>query len=358
MTGDTWQFTAWDATGRIFGTYNDGTMPGGANSANIAIVELTSYDPSNVNNTNIALVNPMTSFGAAQSTVGYCAPGWTWKSDDPFAANGNLYLLVSCMQNTSGFVHGPSTLIMSPDHGAHWCNVSHYLAAGNTCTAANWSAAGDVPTSSADMLWTGSSKTDASNPMAQGVFVQVCQNQAVNCPPALTASACDPAVYLCFNGITGTYASMIAARVSGDPMILANWQYWDGASYQSSLAAAVSVATLYHGLGVTPSIVYLPDGALYLMEGDNGATIGQTPSQIRFSVAANAYGPWTVVCTSPTTPQSNFPTAMLSRLTRLGANHYSLTTEVGGSYQNAAIYHPYFTDLDLNQVQAATATCQ
>lgn len=362
MTGDTWHFTAWDNagggdfnSGHVYGTFNDGTMPAGANSANVAFLELTAYDPANVNNTNISLVNALTSLGAAQTTVGYCASGWTWKSDDPFVLNNNIYLLVHCMQNMAPFVRSSSTLIMSPDHGAHWCNVSHYLTGGTggvkTCDSGNWSATGDVPTVVGDMLWPGASKTDTTNPMAQGAFVQVCQNQSVNCPSALTGSVCDPATFVCFNGNSGDYNNMYSARVAGDPMVLANWQYWNGTIYQSSIGSAASVATMLHGHGTTPSIVYLPDFSLYLMQTDAGTA--SPTSQIRFVTAPNPYGPWTDIGTAPFDQQSNFPTEMLSRLVHVGTGHYTITDAVGGIYLDQSIYHPYFQEWDLKNLNIA-----
>lgn len=357
LDGDTWHFTAWDNQGggtfnggHVYGTYNDGHMPGGTNGANAAFVELTTYDPADINNTNISLVNQMTSLGGFNTGgVGYCPMGWSWKSSDPFSLNNNIYLELRCL-NTTTLALSSSTLIMSPDHGAHWCNVGHYLTGGNggvdTCDAGNWSATGDVPTVVGDMLWPGVSNTDASNPMAEGVLVQTCQNQSVNCPSGLTSTECDPSVYMCWNSLSGDALRLYASRVSGDPMILANWQYWDGSNYQSTLASITPIAGMFGGFGTEPSIEYIPDAGVYLMAGNSEVTRGASPARILFSTAPHPYGPWTYVYGAPASIPTNFPTLLLFGLTRIGANHYSQTMVANGTFLNSSLYHPSFLEWD------------
>lgn len=325
-------------------------MPGPASSANAAFVELTAYDPANINNTNISLVNQMTSLGAFNTGgVGYCPSGWSWKSTDPFVLNGNIYLQLRCL-SISTLAISSSTFIVSPDHGAHWCNLGHYLMGGtggaHTCDSGNWSATGDVPTSTGDMLWPGLSNTDATNPMSEGIFVQVCQNQTENCPSALTSSECDPAIYVCWNSLSGDAKYMYAARVSGDPMILANWQYWNGSSYQSALASITPIAEMFGGFGTEPSIEYIPDAGVYLMSGNSERTFGESPARILFSTAIHPYGPWTYKYGAPASIPTNYPTLLLFGLTRIGANHYSQTMVANGTFLNSSLYHPSFLEWD------------
>lgn len=256
INGDTFYYTAWAKagtggnwnTGKLYGQWNDGGWVSNTPNSALALIELVSYDSTNVNNTSIGLINAMASYGVKAS--GGCGgnAAWSTKSFAPFAktisGTDYIYWPINCQLNTGPYTGGGSTMIVSPDYGAHWCRQLDVSSSSANCNSGIWfdGTTGPGPIAVGDIIW-GSSVTDSANKFFQWAVLQVCQDFATNCPSV--PGGCDPVAdnAVCVYGRTGNYSSVYMLRIVGDPMNLSNYSYWNGTSWGATAAGATAVAS-------------------------------------------------------------------------------------------------------------------
>ncbi len=242
--GDTWRCSGWSPStaggnwngGHLYCTFNDGAFVASGNR-NLAIWELTAYDPNNIANSTFALVNAMTSYGAA-GTGGLCG-ALTYKSQDVWSDGGKLYWNQYCQTNGSPFDTFQSWISVSPDKGLHWCNFAHYVTGGNgganTCDAGNWGATGDVPTgaTATDMQWQSLGTFTKGSTMGRLAPVQVVQDGVAM--PTLPGGLSNAFHYVLSVGETSDDIShMYLHRYSGDPMLPANWTHYNAGTWDTN----------------------------------------------------------------------------------------------------------------------------
>jgi hypothetical protein len=142
-------------TGAVIAMINDGIALGG--NGNITLYRLNTLDVSNPANIRTTLVNAMSSFGTGSEVN---APvGWygkatsnnltyynaNWKSG-PIESVGGWLILPVIRQGVGVYNAHDSTLVASPDGGAHWCNpytFFHHIGSPG-CDATNWDANGTL----------------------------------------------------------------------------------------------------------------------------------------------------------------------------------------------------------------------
>jgi hypothetical protein len=275
--GDTPHFTAWTGAndgghfsgGRVFGTANDTNSGcGGA----IAFIELVRIDFGAKSNTKLLCANTMPGYG--NSGALHVPATWTdnvdsWKTLNPWSLNGVIFLPINRQTQSNPWHSSMSSIIMTPDHGAHWCNSLTY----NTykgCTSAHWSAAGDPPANPFEMMF--GAPGDTSHPNTRPMVVQFCQDQSC------TGMPFDADNFLYFVSATGDerrlYATCVAKNTAA---IMDKDQWWyhttgnatcgDDASWTHEPAKAIKIADngnhTYYGLA--GSVFYLARAGVFVM---------------------------------------------------------------------------------------------
>jgi hypothetical protein len=277
LGGDTNTWTGWSKSS---GTFSGGKIIGGSNDGlgnpcgggNVFLNELSVYDASTTTNTALVCNNALTSFGTQSqtSTISGETGSYTWKGYGPFFINDTMYYNVY-RQDLSNLPHA-SGLIISPDHGAHWCNYTTYTNAGNTCTSSNWGATGNAPTSTAALEWPVGQDGSLTNLMSQLVLVQTCQANTVNCP---VIQGFDTSyVYLLgtiMNGTTAVGSGIHRFKKTSDPMASSSWQHWDGVKWNSDYTQTAKVYDSVANGCAMHGAMYSPEVKMFLgfCEDDN-----------------------------------------------------------------------------------------
>jgi concanavalin A-like lectin/glucanase superfamily protein len=364
VAADTWQFSAWTPSG---GNFNGGRIIGTANDDNtsnnaIEIWELTGYSPTNSSAATISLVNALTGYGGSATFQCLGGSANTWKSYGPFSYHGKLYMDVFCQDNGPRYFGRGSTMIVSDDNGLHWANPVTYAANDYTVPHNSTTAAGDNPGTSA-MLWCGSDcQTDTSNPMSRIIPIQVCQDFSVNCP-TLPVSDCNTTTHVCFitergDGTKG-YLARVDMTASGDALVAANWSYWTGSGWSSSVS---SISPIFNGnyspsdptsIGAGPGVFWAKDFDQFVMIGTLAAS-ATSPAFLTFSTAAKPWGPWMRVYTAPETVPPGFPTPILALYNTLSGAPPHATIAIAadggaGPVPPAFGYAPGFIEVDLER---------
>ena len=305
FSGDTYHFTAWTASGgnfsggRVFGTYNDG---GGCGSGgNIGFLELVRLDFNNKGNTRISCINGMSGYGGG-SQKNY-PDGWTdgntWKSFDPISVNGVIYMNVVRQTQSNPWSASMSTIIMSPDNGAHWCNPAT-IARYGSCSSSHWSSGGDAPANAATgMMW--GSVNDTANKMTRLTPIQYCQDESCTGMP----DGGDQFMYFFSeDGNTHRYYLSCVAKPDLPALDVTKWYYYkggsapcqDSSSWSNSvedLAVVGSGSVGRDQMGLIGGIAYLKDIGLYV------ASAHVRGDQLILSSAPHPWGPWKVRYVSP-----------------------------------------------------------
>jgi hypothetical protein len=275
--GDTPHFTAWTGAkdggnfngGRVFGTANDTNAGcGGA----IGFIELVRIDFGAKSNTKLACANPMAGYG--NSGALNFPPTWTdnvdsWKTFNPWSLNGTIFLPINRQTQSNPWHSSTSSIIMTPDHGAHWCNSVTYNTYGG-CTSAHWSATGDAPANASQMMF--GVPGDTSHPNTRPMVVQFCQDQSCNGMPF------DGDNYLYFVSATGDEKRLFSTCVAKNASSIMDKDAWwyhttgnancgDAASWTHNPATAVKIADnnnhTYYGLA--GSVFYLPKAGVFVL---------------------------------------------------------------------------------------------
>lgn len=190
-------------SGTILSTFNDGRLSGSPSS--IGIYRIPVLDMSSAANTTTVAVNSMTSYGSSGNEPvgwnGQCtgtgpARVCDWKTGKPISVGGWTVLPLQRQETNPYYATGDSTLIATPDGGAHWCNVRTFLlrSGGVGCDAtAGWKTDGDAPLPPSDASYTGSPSTfmwkepspydGTSNSMGRLSFFDYCQANACSGSP-------------------------------------------------------------------------------------------------------------------------------------------------------------------------------
>jgi hypothetical protein len=322
QNGDTDQYSAWTPSntggnfngGHVYGMFGDGAF-GGSNTGNhILFTELVSYDPANPANTKIVLVNSMESYGVA--SAGNCfgvSPNFSCSGYMPFSLGDNIYLPVQSQDHGFPWRTLSSSIIVSPDHGLHWCNYLTYTSFHNTCTSANWKADGDMSLSDAGIQWVpAGGDWDATGKMGKLTFVQIGQDGET---PPIIAGVDTSFHYVLSNtgDNTNTIHHIYAHRFKLDPMLPKNWTHWNGKSWVSNPddCVAIEPPTWSNHTNFSQSVMYAVDHQMFYMSTDNDGTGGP----LAMAYSKKPWGPWTDLSPmdTPTLPYPNqFSTFMLS----------------------------------------------
>jgi hypothetical protein len=316
--GDTPYFTAWTAGdggsfhgGRVFGTANDTNAGcGGA----IAFIELRRLDFATKNNTRLICTNTMSGYG--NSGALNTPTTWTdgvdsWKTLNPWSLNGAIFLPVNRQMQSSPWHSNTSTIIMTPDRGAHWCNSVTYNTYGG-CTSAHWSASGDPPANASQMMF--GAPGDTSHPNTRPSVVQFCQDQSC------TGMPFDADNYLYFVSATGDEKRLYSTCVAKNPAAIMDKNQWwyhttgnancgDPQSWTREPAKAVKIAdnNNHTYFGLAGSVVYLAKAHLFVM------TSALKASSLLLSTSQYPWGPFKRAVQFP--PESGRQTsAMLATL--------------------------------------------
>lgn len=296
--GDTPHFTAWTGSsdgghfngGRVFGTANDTNSGcGGA----IGFIELTRLDFVTKNNTKLVCANSMSGFG--NSGALNTPASWTdgvdsWKTFNPWSLNGAIFLPINRQTQSDPWHASTSTIIMTPDRGAHWCNSVTYNTYGG-CTSAHWSVTGDPPANATQMMF--GTLGDWSNPMARPMVVQFCQDQSC------TGMPFDADKFLYFLTWSGDDKRLYSTCVAKNPAaIMDKTQWWyhttgnancgDPGSWTHTAGSAVKLAdnNNHTYFGLAGSVFYLPKAGLFVMTSALGG------DAMLLSTSAYPWGPF------------------------------------------------------------------
>jgi hypothetical protein len=300
QNGDTNQYSAWTASntggnfngGHVYGMSGDADF-GGSNTGNhILFTELVSYDPANPANTKIVLVNSMESYGVAGA--GNCfnvSPNFSCSGYMPFSLGDNIYLPVHSQTGGPSWKTLLSSIIVSPDHGLHWCNYLTYTSGHNSCTSANWKADGDMPLNDAGIQWVpAGGDWDATGKMGKLTFVQIGQDGAA--PPAI--AGVDTSFHYVLSN-TGDNTNLVhhiyAHRFIGDPMLPGNWTHWNGRSWVKNPDDCVAIeppAWSSH-INFSQSVMYAVDDHRFYMSTNNDGAGGP----MVMASSKTPWGPWT-----------------------------------------------------------------
>lgn len=317
--GDT-QFCGWTSAttrpgnwngGAIVCNYNDGAGFG-CSGNDICLYELTAYNPVTPSAT-LSVVNTFTSYGSTSATSCYDAvpAPKQMKSRKPFALPGLLFQPILCLSSTP-FNAYQSGLVVSPDGGAHWCNLKTFMAGGNTCTSSNWQAGGDNPVDAAGYQWPDATGVNKMTRMSIVDFL--CQDNTINCP---VANGVDPAYLYCImvDSLTTHFYIARALKSLGIQIMLpANWTVWNAGSWDSTAQNATDVSGT---LGNVASYccsgwVFMKDFGVFGSWQQGGGSVGGAHL---FATAPLPWGPWSRVPDIPTgqtnTPQFQGPLAGL-----------------------------------------------
>lgn len=311
-SGDTPRYAAWTPSsdggtfngGRVFGLTNDPVSP----SFHILVRELTAFDPFSINNTTLNTVNTMSDYGTGSARNCFSATDPNknhFSGDDIWSWNGNLMTFVQCTNSGANFEAFSNSLLISPDHAAHWCNMAHYTANSNTCTSGFWSATGDLPASntSTDIQWptciNSVSCADQAY-MSRAALVQITQDGASR--PTISGVDTTKEYFLTLHQMSDGTRQLHAHRfpLASTPMVASNWTHWDGSTYQSTLSSVADIMpSAWHNNGCfAVTALYSPDFHKFYM------TCSINGQAFPTAEALKPEGPWTVITT--TTPLSSF----------------------------------------------------
>jgi hypothetical protein len=272
--------------------FGDGDF-GGSNTGNhILFTELLNLDPDHPENTKIVLVNTMESYGVAGE--GNCfgvSPNFSCSGFMPFSLGDNIYLPVHSQDHGFPWRTLLSSIIVSPDHGLHWCNYQTYTSAHNTCTSANWKADGDMPTSDAGIQWVPrGGDWDATGKMGKLTYIQIYQDGET--PPVIPGVDTSYQYVLSNTGDnTNTVHHIYAHRFKGDPMLPGNWTHWNGKSWVKNPdnSVAIEPPEWTNHISFSQSVMYAVDDQRFYMSTDNDGSRGALPMAYSY----NPWGPWT-----------------------------------------------------------------
>ena len=265
--------------GHAQGTCGDCSIAGSTGS--MMVLELTTYDPTNVNNTNVSVVNGMSGYGTTVAAAWLGDSNVSAKPTSYISWHGVGFLSVCATENNAPFYQSVCFVLRTPDAGIHWCNPATFATGGsggaNTCDSGNWSATGDSPGSysSSNFPWA-SGTEDFTSKMTRMDFTQTCTKDfSVGCPSELSGGACDPSKYVCFisssSDWTKFYTGHIDMTCAGGPQSSSCYSWWNGSSFDTNLANAASIANGYPGtsvqqdysqLGTLASIIYVPESIM------------------------------------------------------------------------------------------------
>ena len=237
--GDTPYYTAWLSNAAAANLPVPGGLPivGTSNDAtnNIRIFQLDTFDWATPASIHATLVNSMTSYGTESATNtpsgwwAYCtqvtlgspptsssSQNCSWKSREPLARNGCIYLPV-IRQETSGiYTDHDHTILKSCDAGKTWANP--YTIAISGTPDAN----GDAPKPLGDPSYPASIMWPAMSGSYYGwSFIQYGRDGAL---PSGIAPGCDPALYACAVLGDGTLGRAPNASI----MDVSTWMYYSG----------------------------------------------------------------------------------------------------------------------------------
>ena len=351
----------------MVGTINDYTTNncGG----NIDVVQLSSFDWTNLNASSYDEINCMTSYGnspglqnAPAGWYGHCysgdngtSQGCSWKSRAPFSRGGNLYLPVARQIPAGTPAIHDATIIISTNGGVTWRNpysVAHSV---------NSSATGDAPLCGATNGNAGSNCVDSTYsgsimwpalPVGFYNWEPVQYGQDGSMPSGVT-DGCDPTTYTCL--VAGEEEMTIARVANSDlpSLDVTKYSYYTcpgiGDSYRCPGSLASSWTTTFANrtpikyvphtvsqpliLNGMFGIAYLKEFGSYIMTGFNGA------SNTVFLQSPNIYGPWTTVLISTSVVPGFLAPSLALGYTVVSANppHVQITTvqDLPGGVHNA-----------------------
>jgi hypothetical protein len=168
--GDTTFYTAWVPTfsgcpngnfrgGCVYGLFNDGQWTNSEPQHSIGLIELVSYEHSQIANTVLYEKNAFTSY-----TFGtYCPDGVNYYYTGSIWSLGtDIYINLICQNRSNNFQAVHSGILKSPDGGIHWCNYRTYLdhMGAPGCDKSNWDPDGDLPRDLTAFQWPSRSADD------------------------------------------------------------------------------------------------------------------------------------------------------------------------------------------------------
>ena len=237
--GDTPYYTAWLSNASavnlpaptglpIVGTSNDGIN-------NIRVYQLDTFDWATPASIHATLVNAMTSYGTESDTNtpsgwwAYCtqvplgspptsnsSQNCSWKSREPLARGGCIYLPVIRQETTGVVTDHDHTILKSCDAGKTWANPYTIATAGTP------DANGDAPKPLGDPSYPGSIMWPAMSGSFYGwSFIQYGQDGAL---PSGIAAGCNPAVYACAVLGDGSLGRAPNASITD----VSTWTYYSG----------------------------------------------------------------------------------------------------------------------------------
>lgn len=286
--------------GRQLSTANDGTSAGGAGRS-LFVYAITTLDLSNPVNTVFSIVNTMDDFGASgapnapagwngkASSLDFTRNGSNWKTNGKPLSFAGWNCLNIIRQGVAAFYESAdSSMVCSPDGGAHWCNPFTYFNHSGSpgCDSGNWSPTGDPPpcgslafgsacldatyndATHSSMMWKDQAPFNGTtNRMGRVWWFDYCQANACTGMPDGADN------YLYFFSSNGLYARTILGRVlksGGIDFIMdpAHYEWYSqanyrntndgvgtGSSWTSTLANAVDIFVASQSAGVGTSVV-------------------------------------------------------------------------------------------------------
>lgn len=377
VSGDTYIFTAWAPASLGGGTFGQVNDPGGNalcpncgdHISSLVGVTINATTPT-ANTTTVAVLNNnniMSGYSTSTPCSFYSHASWY--------RNGIHYHNVYCLGGAS-FFSNESTIIMSPDD-IHTCNPATYATGGNggpnSCDSGNWSTTGDVPVSlgAPTMLWPGTGMGDNSHAMS----VLTAINSYQDGQTCVSIPGDDNCTYDMFYSENGDYTNKYVSRVAkaASPMILGNWQYYQGgditndANWSTNLAgskAVVTKATFNNSYYI--AAIWLPDFNSVLLCGQSDSTTIPTTGTDDCMAAPNPSGPYgpisTVIappCPAPNATSAGYggPSLVPSTVVTISTSppHDHVIMATAGSYllasgtQSQNCYTPFFNQLDITR---------
>ncbi|MBI3888909.1 hypothetical protein HY311_03940 [Candidatus Nomurabacteria bacterium] len=330
--GDTYYFSAWlpnasqlpVTTGLpLVGTFNDGTSQNC--NGNLALMQLAAFDWSNRNASKISEVNCMSGYSPGSNVpagwFAHCTSGddgvgntCGWKTRSPLSKGGLIYLPMERQIGSGAASAHDSTVIVSPDSGAHWCNPYTVTnrAGSPGCDSSNWSATGDAPKCGAasgtsgvqcldaayagGMMWHNMPASVNGTPIYNWNFYQYGQDGSL---PANIGGDCDPATYTCAMLDDGSIARVLNTDLPS--LDVTKWQYvastdaQSNPTWTSTFTSRKSVIAfspnsdndLMKPRGILSAPVYIKEFKSYILTG-----FKYGPSRVEFLSSPSAFGPF------------------------------------------------------------------